>query len=97
MLERWSAEQDFLGDIVYAWTELKKNFREVAAHGPPPSFSQVFKDYWFSVARIAKRFFTRNVIPPAAGGVDQTPDTRPEPTGGSARSQPGPAEPKGKT
>jgi len=52
-------EREVSGDIEYAARQLRKDFQEATSDRPPP-FWQVVKDYWFSVGRIIKRFFTRN-------------------------------------
>lgn len=52
-----SAEKEFEGDVRYTIRELKHEFKEAR---DDDSIGEVWKDYWFSVIKIVKRFFTKN-------------------------------------
>lgn len=59
------SKKEFEGDIKYSLEQLKTEFKEVTSFdsSPPSSFIKVIKNYWLSIGRIIKRFFTRNIPP----------------------------------
>ncbi len=64
------AEKEFESDIKYSFEQLKTNLKEVTSPSPPP-FIKVVKDYWLSIGRVIKRFFTRNIPPSDLDKSDQ--------------------------
>jgi len=58
-------KKEFKGDIKYSLEQLETEFKGVAS-SPPPPFLKVVKDYWLSIGKIIKRFFTRNIRPSSA-------------------------------
>jgi len=55
-------EKEFESDIKYSVGQLKTEFKEAASPHLPP-LTKVIKDFWLSIGRIIKRFFTRNIPP----------------------------------
>jgi len=61
------AEKEFVDDVYYAIEELKKDLKKAEKH---PSFSKITKDYWTSILRIIKRFFTKDSVQNGAATQD---------------------------
>jgi len=59
------ARREFESDVKYGLGQVKTDFKE-AASPSPPSFTVMVKDFWLSIGRIIKRFFTRNIRPSGA-------------------------------
>lgn len=57
------AEKELESDITYSLEQLKSDFKEISKNSgsPPPQFTKIVKDYWLSIGRIIKRFFTKNI------------------------------------
>lgn len=51
------AEKEVREDIKYSMNQVQENIREAKNHTP---LSKVLYDFWLSIGRIIKRFFTRN-------------------------------------
>lgn len=62
-------KKEFKSDIKYSLEQLETEFKGVASF-PPSPFSKVVKDYWLSISRIIKRFFTRNIPPSGSNKSD---------------------------
>lgn len=59
------ARREFESDVKYGLGQVKTDFKEAA--GPSsPSFAALVKDFWLSIGKIIKRFFTRNIRPSSA-------------------------------
>jgi len=53
-----SVQEEFSGDVRYSINQLEKDIKKARWH---PSLKKMLSDYWLSVTRIIKRFFTKNI------------------------------------